>query len=65
MSAKKLPLDPGERFLGGSGVILFKGLKKKPRKPGILLPTPPTKSSWCHKLMSTIAGVYQLRLPRK
>jgi hypothetical protein len=65
VSAKELPLDPGERFLGGSGVILFKGLKKKPRKPGILLPTPPSKSSWCHKRMSFFAGVYQLPLPKK
>ena len=64
MSATERPLEPGERFFGGSGVVFFRGLKK-PRKPGILLPTPPTKSSWCHKLMSTIAGVYQLPLPKK
>jgi hypothetical protein len=33
MSVTRRDPKPGERFLGGSGVILFKGLKKKPRKP--------------------------------
>ena len=63
MPARELPVYPGERFLGGSGVILFRHLKK-PRKPGIILPSRPTKSTWCSKHMSIIAGVYQLPLPK-
>ena len=32
MPARERPVYPGERFLGGSGVILFRHLKK-PKKP--------------------------------
>ena len=62
MPARERPVEPGERFLGGSGVVFFRGLKKKPK---IILPSRPTKSSWCHKRMSFFTGVYQLPLPKK
>ena len=54
MPARERPVEPGEYFLGGSGVVFFRGLKKK---PGVILPSRPTKSSWCNKYMSIIGGV--------
>ena len=33
MTAKRLETKPGEYFLGGKGVIIFRGFKKKPSKP--------------------------------
>jgi len=54
MTARERYLEPGEYFLGGKGVVIFRGFKKR---PGIILPSRSTKSSWCNKYMSIIGGV--------
>ena len=58
MAAREKDMEPGETMLGGSGVVFFRGLRR-PRKPRIILPSRPTKSSWCSKYMSWIGGYYQ------